>query len=78
MKNQNKIVMLSDIPSNNYPSRKEQQKDMLARKKNIQNSLYNARVRDWLKSRPEVGALNSGVFYIMNQKNEYVEIEVFS
>ena len=40
---------------------------------------YDGDVAKWLQSRPEVGALNSGKFYIHAGPNRvYKEIEVFS
>jgi len=45
----------------------------------IRNEKHNEDVAKWLQSRPEVGVLNSGKFYIHAGPNRvYTEIKIFS
>lgn len=59
-------MMLSDVK--NY--RTDPEADQAAQDK----ASYDARILTWLQSRPEVGVLNSGKFYVMtNDQISYVE-----
>jgi len=53
--------------------------DLQADLKNHAKDKHDEDVAKWLQSRPEVGALNSGKFYIHAGPNRvYTEVEIFS
>jgi hypothetical protein len=62
-------MMLSDVPNNRY-TQEDHVSDTLQKQKES-NSLLVAK---WLKDNPEVGALNSGIFYV-HINGVYTEIE---
>jgi len=54
-------------------------KDLKEDTKSAEEKKYNEDIAKWLHSRPEVGMLNSGKFYIHAGPDRiYTEIEAFS
>jgi hypothetical protein len=66
-----KIVMASEV-SNRYT-----QADALADREWKIKKEREAKIEKWLQDNPEVGVLNSGVFYYHTADREYKEVEVF-